>query len=106
MVGDDVGQAEELEGRLVRDDRTRPLPQPRRDDLLARFRGVVPQAVQTASDAQETAGLRVMGQQRRAEAVTDGLVRGEVPGLPAGRLEERLVVGPSSSLVVHILDYT
>jgi len=105
-VGDDVGQAEQLEGRLVRDDRPRPLPQPRGDDLLSRFRREVPQAVQPARHAYEAAGLRVVGQQRRAEAGSGSLFRGEVPGLPAGRLKERLLVGPNDSLVVHMLDHT
>ena len=106
LVGDDVGQAQEHQGRFVRDDRPWPLLQPRRDDLLTRFRRVVPQAVQTAADAQEAARPRVVGQQRRAEAVSGGLFRGEVPSLPAGRLEERLVIRASDSLVVHTLNCT
>ena len=101
-VGDDVGQAEELQGRLVRDDGVGRPAKPGGDDLFVRCRGVVAQAIQPPGDAQEAAGPRMMGQQRRAEAMILRLGGREVPGLRAGRLEETLVIRPR--LVVHNLN--
>ena len=54
---------------------------------------VVAQPVQPAGDAQEAPGLGVMGQQRRAEAVTQRLGGREIPRLSTGRLEQGFLIG-------------
>jgi len=92
QVRDGVRQPQELERGLVRHDRPGCEAKPGGEEPFTRRGGVVAEAVQTSSNTDEAAALRMMGEQGGAEAAVAGLGGGEIARLLGCDGEEAFVV--------------
>lgn len=92
--GDDVGEVEELEGGLVRDDRLLWIEtEPGSDDLLVRRGRESWQSIKPATYPLKVSPPSMVGQEVPGETAAPGLLGGKIARLLGRGLKELVVIG-------------